>query len=169
MPRFSDFNEGFRNHRIILWIHLLDRGMGLAFEKDWSPFAKDPWWFRENQKLIDKQRKTKKMWEFSMKKKIQVLQRTRNFLGVITFPDLSPELRTKYKQLKQQHTYEGLDEEYTQGVRYTKLKKKYQTSLLNAAIFMRGEGLLQKEIAERLKLSEASVSRMLNKVSIAIP
>lgn len=52
MPRFIDFNEFFRNHRIKFWIHILERGRAVMFSKDWSPFSKDPWWLDENQKII---------------------------------------------------------------------------------------------------------------------
>src|SRR3972149_1934724 len=54
MPRFQEFNEGFRNHRILFWVHLLDRGVGVIWEKDWSPYVKDPWHFDDNQKMLDK-------------------------------------------------------------------------------------------------------------------
>ncbi len=42
MPRFSEFNEGFRNHRIKIWIHVLDRGIAVIFMQDPSALAKDP-------------------------------------------------------------------------------------------------------------------------------
>lgn len=161
MPRFSEFNEGFRNHRIKIWIYLIDRGMGVAFEKDWSPFAKDPWWVDENQKMIDKYRMGKKMHEFTIERKLQVLQRSRNFLGVITFPDLDPEKRLAYKTLKQQWTYSGLNEEYEEGGRYVKLRKKSakDKKLLITALLK--QGVLVKEVGNILGVDPSTVSHLL--------
>lgn len=162
MPRFSDFNEGFRNHRIMIWIYVLERGLGVAFEKDWSPFAKDPWWMDENQKMIDKYRLGKKMSEFTIERKLHVLQKSRNFLGVITFPDLEPDKRLLYKQLKQQHTYEGIDEEYREGERFVKLRKKStkEKKLLIEALLQ--EGYSQSKIGDILRVSPSAISQLLS-------
>jgi len=167
MPRFKDFNEGFRNHRILLWIHLLDRGFGIAFQKDWSPFASDPWWFKENQKIVEKYRR-RKVLGMSLEDKVKILQKSPNFLDIITFPDLPEELRIKYKTLSSQHKYEGLGEEYEAGVRYTKLKDKYQGWLRNAIICLKNQGFSQKQIAQTIQISETSVSRMLRKSPEAV-
>ena len=46
MPRFLDFNEFFRNHRIKFWIHVVDRGVAVIFERDWFPTSSDPWFIK---------------------------------------------------------------------------------------------------------------------------
>jgi predicted XRE-type DNA-binding protein len=162
MPRFSDFNEGFRNHRIKIWIYVLDRGLGVAFEKDWSPFSKDPWWMDENQKMIDKYRLGKKMSSFTLEKKLQVLQKSRNFLDVITFPDLDPEKREMYKQFKQQHTYEGIEEEYSEGDRYVKIRKKSHRDKKLLIEELLQLGYSHQKVADILRVSRSAVSQLVS-------
>lgn len=164
MPKFADFNEGFRNHRIILWIHLLGRGIGIAFQKDWSPFAKDLWWFKENQKLVEKYRKRKKFGDFNLKKKISVLQKSVNFLDIITFPDLNEEDRIFYKKIASKHKYEGLDEEYQRAVQKSKLIDKYQGIVKKSITHLLEDGLNQKDVAKKLGISPDMVSKYKKKI-----
>lgn len=165
MPRFFEFNEGFRNHRIEIWIHLIERGCGAVFMKDWSPWAKDPWWFQENQKLIDKQRKAlgKKLFDFTAKDKIKVFKKSRNFWGIITFPDLPEPLRIRYKELAGKQKYEGLEEDYQSGMKFTKYTKFYHRTLKHAIIELRQNdpNLSQRDIARKLKVSQNLIQKIL--------
>lgn len=165
MPRFYEFNEGFRNHRIKVWIHVIDRGLALVFMKDWSAFVKDPWWFDENQRMIDKYRRGKKFLDFSFGDQINVYKKSRNYVSVITFPDLSEKLRIKYKELSSAHKYEGLETEYAEGVRYTKLRDRYKIAMRKAVIALKEQGLAQEDIAKKLGFSPAFVSETLSKAS----
>ena len=149
MPRFGEFNEGFRNHRIIFWVHLFDRGIGVIFEKDWSPFVKDPWHFDDNQKRIKAYSKRRKFHSFSIRDKLSTLKNSSNFLDVITFPDLDNETRIEYKNLAAAHKYEGLEEEYEQGTRNTAMKKRYQNRIDKLLKFAKEKtGLTEKDIAK---------------------
>ncbi len=124
MPRFSEFNEGFRNHRIQIWIHLLDRGLGIAFTKDWNPFVKDPWHTDENERMVKKYTKGQKLYQMTLERKISILKRSKNFLDVVTFPDLPEDIRIRYKELAASHKYEGMDAEMTRRGRTNKIVAK---------------------------------------------
>jgi len=62
-----------------------------------------------------------------------------------------------------------LEGEYSQGVRYTKLKDKYQTWIMKAIVTLKEQDFSQKQIAEKLGMSEMSVSRLMRKSLKPIP
>lgn len=107
IPRFRDLNEYFRNHRVKFWIHVIARGVGIVFVRDWSPFAKDPWWMDENQKIIDNALKSKRIHDINVELKMKILSRSKNFLTVIKFPDFTDEEREEYQQIIAPSKYEG--------------------------------------------------------------
>ena len=160
MPRFSDFNEGFRNHRISIWIHVVDRGIGVAFMKDDNPFTKDPWHFDKNERLVNKYRRGKRLFQLSTEKKIQIYSRIENFLGVVTYPDLPPELRTRYKELAAKNKYEGLDEELEGLTRSGKREEKWKkrTKLL-AKEMQKKHNVTQTEIAKLMGVTIGAVNQ----------
>ena len=101
IPRFSDFNELFRNHRIKIWIHVIDRGLAVAFiREDVNIFQNDPWRLKENAKLIDKMLKFKKVAELTSDDKINFLSRSFNFWFLTSFDNLSESDERTYKELK---------------------------------------------------------------------
>ena len=159
MPRFTEFNEGFRNHRILFWIHLLDRGIGVVFQKDWSPFSKDPWQFDKNQKSILVSMRSRKFHHIALDTKIKILSRSENFIDVVTFPDLPEEIRIKYKTLAATHKYEGIDEEYAQGFRYQKMKEKWEFRMKKFIEMLEEAGYTQKEIALKIGMSRSLIGK----------
>lgn len=146
MPRFSEFNEGFRNHRILFWIHLLDRGIGIVYEKDWSPFVKDPWHFDDNQKKIDKMVGGRKYGKVDLDRKLNILERSDNCLGRIEFQDLPDEQRILYKELAAKHKYEGLEEELDRGKFYSQMKTRYEDRLEKIVKMLQDNTGMTKEI-----------------------
>jgi len=163
MPRFNEFNEGFRNHRILIWIHIFGRGIGVAFQKDWSPFVKDPWHFDDNQKMIASRGKHLKYYNFKMEDKMRILEKSPNFIGTVTFPNLPEDFVVKYKEMAKQHKYEGLEEEFDQGKRYMTMKKRMEERLNKLiAVFKTETGLSQEEIGRRIGVSGSTLSVMKN-------
>lgn len=162
MPRFKEFNEGFRNHRIKIWIHILDRGIGVVFIKDPSAFAKDPWWFDENQKIIDKYRTGRKLIDLTLKDYMKAYSQSKNYMGLITFPDLIESLRIRFKELSSQHKYEGMDEEYESQEKFSKFTKFYHKTLQFAILEIRknSPNLSDRDIAKKLHVSQPLVSKV---------
>lgn len=151
MPRFAEFNEGFRNHRILIWIHLLDRGIGVVFMKDWNPFTPDPWNTKKNWKSITSYGKKQKYFHLSLEKKLSILEKSPNFVDVITFPDLEPELRLKYKTLAAAQKYKGMDMEKKQNKQQAETRKRYDRNLTKMRNLIKDElGLTDQDIARRI-------------------
>jgi adenylate kinase family enzyme len=141
MPRFRDFNEYFRNHRIKVWIHILERGRAVMFAKDWSPFCKDPWWCDENQKLIEKGTGRQKVISIDFNKKVKFLERTKNFVMEFEFEDLEEETRIKYKELVNKYKYKDMNVDQL-GER-EKLNRDRLTTTLKV---LKGQGLTYAQI-----------------------
>jgi hypothetical protein len=103
IPRFTDLNEAFRNHRVNVWIHVIDRGIALVFKKiSENIFSTDPWKMKENEKLLDKYLvKTKKLFGVDLNEYIEFLSKnTPNFVTAIEFEDLPEDVKNQYRELK---------------------------------------------------------------------
>ncbi|MEM5853896.1 MAG: hypothetical protein QW228_06005 [Candidatus Aenigmatarchaeota archaeon] len=147
MPRFKDFNEYFRNHRIKIWIHVIDRGIALIFKKDWSPFIKDPWRMDENQKLLDEIYKSKKdeYINFSITEKISILKSLPNFVAPVTFPPLTHEEEKLFEELREKS---GI---YEEEVTVSRFEKKWKERFAKLCYYLHEkEGKQYVWIAERI-------------------
>lgn len=103
IPNFMDLNKYFRQHRVRLWIEVIERGTAVMFMRDWSPAAKDKWWLDDMQKKIDLSRKKKPIFTMDAEDKITVLKSSRNYVTTIRFSDLNEEDKRVYKELVDQH------------------------------------------------------------------
>ena len=135
MPRFKDFNEYFRNHRLKVWIHVYARGKAIIFTPDENPFVDDPYWFKESMKYVDKAMRRLKSVKLTDKIVDKVISKCRCFLMVIEFPQLPEDIEINYKELKKTHKYYGLkdemlEEDTSQSVQRNRLLiflRKYMT------------------------------------------
>jgi len=135
MPRFTDFNEFFRNHRIKFWIHVIDRGVGVLFSKDWNPFNNDPWMVQNNLKLVGTMHRRKNIVDYSVDDKVAALKKLKIFVGMVKFEDLTPELKEIYKQGKEKFGYDDLEEQI-ETTKEELLNKKYSQALAHAVTFL---------------------------------
>lgn len=156
LPRFTDLNEYFRNWRVLVWIHVLDRGKAILFARDWSPFCKDIWWLDENQKLIERYRGHKRLIIFDTDDKVKVLAKSKNFMGVLDFPDLDEETKKQYLDMKSKVSYEEDEEDSIS------LREKQHLDELALLIKERIDaGETGQAIANKLGCSQQRVSRLL--------
>jgi len=104
IPSFFHLDSYFRNHRVILWFHIVKRGHCFVFKKLKSPFLKDPWFKNENQSLIDKYQRRRVMDDNIL---IQALRKSKNYVDDFKFPDLPADLKNEYRELaeKEQQKY----------------------------------------------------------------
>lgn len=152
IPRFSDLNEYFRNHRIMFWVHILETGTACLMIRDWSPFSKDPWHLDENKKIIDIARKKRQVGDFTLEEKIALMKKTRGFVGIVKWDDLTTKFKNVYRKGKEHFGYDGLDIATEDGMVG---KKAEELSALRRKLFAKftEEGKSTKEIAELLNIS----------------
>jgi hypothetical protein len=101
MPRFSDFSERFRNHRIKIWIHVITRGVAVVMIKDdINIYTTDPWYMGENSKTLLKATKMKKVVNYSIEEKLNIFSKSRNFLSFFKYDALAPETELRYKEIR---------------------------------------------------------------------
>jgi hypothetical protein len=159
MPRFLDFNEFFRNHRIKFWIHVVDRGVACIFEKDWFPSSSDPWMLKEAQKYNQLIYNRKKTGDFNTEQKIQTLAKLKNFIGVIKFDDLPNNVKKVYKEGKSQFAYEDLEEQVKQDISPEGRLEDYRKKLVITTKNLMDKGLSIKEICKIMGISSRSIGR----------
>lgn len=116
MVRFRDFNEFFRNHKIRIWIHVVERGIAVIMYKDKSPFSKDPWHMDENDGIFRQAIMKKKVVEYTTEDVLKALSKSSNYVDVLYFDDMEEELRIEYKDLKKKYSYDDLDLESSESV-----------------------------------------------------
>jgi len=162
IPRFLDFNEFFRNHRIKFWIHVVDRGVAVIFERDWFPSSTDPWMLKEAQKynyLLYTRRKT---GDFNTEQKIQALSKLKNFIGVIRFEDLPTKLKNVYLKGKAEFAYEDLEEQIRQSEFAPSARaEEYKNKIISAVHNLKERGIVHRDIARILNMSLKSVGNYL--------
>ncbi|MCS7135104.1 MAG: hypothetical protein NZ893_01550 [Candidatus Aenigmarchaeota archaeon] len=147
MPRFKDFNEFFRNHRIKLWIHIVQRGIAVVFGKDWSPFVKDPWRMDDNQKVLDAYYKRYKgsYLTLDIKERVRILSKSPNFLDVFSFQPLTEEEEKRFEELRSKS---GI---YDEEITMTRFEKKWKDRFANLCYWLHvKEGKTYKWIADRV-------------------
>jgi hypothetical protein len=161
MPRFTDLGEYFRNHRIMYWIHVLDRGVGVLMVKDWNPFTRDPWHLVENEKLLagSKYRKTK-IIDYDVGDKIRMLQKTTNFVSIVKFDDLAKDIKKIYLEGKEKYGYENMDQvKSVVGIngKIERLSKQVEKSVLA----LKELGFSNTKIAKTLQIAPVRVQGMI--------
>jgi hypothetical protein len=175
MPRFTDFNEFFRNHRIKYWIHVLDRGEAVLFCKDWSPFNPDVWFMMENKKSIESGYNRRKIIEISNTEKIHLLAKTRIYVGKIRFDKLPTRIHNAYIKGKEQYGYKDMDEQVKSDTpRASHLLDKYRLSFERATEYIASKGLNKMEFYEAIGIPCKTINEFKHKRAskenpIAIP
>lgn len=117
MPRFTDFSEYFRNHRIKLWIHIVDPinnqkefGHAVLMSRSWNPITSDPWGLKIFEKAIELERKRKrKDAEYDLNSKIDLFSQLPSFVDVLEFGWVKQSAWDSYLELKNQIGQEDED------------------------------------------------------------
>lgn len=159
MPRFADFNEGFRNHRIMLWIHVLDRGLAVAFVKDWNIFSPDPWHMKDNYEVLRKSSGRVKLYSLPMERKLELLSRLDNFLDVITYPDLPEPQRIEYKTLAAQQKYEDVEEDLEKLAPRDKL---WRDRFAKTILWLKKNKIKTKELRPEIGMTDDVLANFIN-------
>lgn len=128
IPTFNDLSTFYRNHRVKIWIHILERGIGIVFIKDSNPLVKrdDCWHLEDTEKLFKKVNFNM----LSRQTKIKWLARNKCFVGTLKFKDLPPNIAEKYKYLKTVKKYEPGEEDKPESERIKEMKKNWILAIL---------------------------------------
>jgi len=150
IPRFTDLNEYFRNHRVKFWVHIIDRGLAIVFHKDdVNIFGRDPWHLKENEKYVMSKIKRKRFVEIENKEKINIYSNSQNFFFGFEYPDLPEKISQEYKTLKADYRNVKVKREEREVVKIIKKLKE--------------ENMTQRKIASIIGISEQRVGQLLNK------
>lgn len=99
MPRFTDFTENFRNHRIRTWINVIERGKAIVYIKDRDQTTQDPWHLAEARK--QKMRILKKrISNVTIDERIREERKLPTYLTDFSFPDLPHSIKEIYQDKK---------------------------------------------------------------------
>lgn len=165
ISRFTDLNEFFRNHRVKFWVFIPYRGFAVVFIRDWSPFAKDPWWIDHNQKIIESYMKLKKLKDISKHHKEEILQKCRNFLMTFTYDNLSDEEKKQYAEVVEKYKFETLELAEKAEFEFTKREMtqilKDRERLRNILVFLRDRGVPLKKLCEVAHISASTLRSIL--------
>lgn len=155
MPEFTDFDAFFRQHRILIWIQILERGTAVAFVKSWLPFVSDKWNLKRNQTLLEKAMGKKKVLDLDSEDKLVLLRRSSNYFVDFEFNDLSKHFQKEYQRLKSEVKTELIPETDNSRVAL------YKNAFGNLVEHFYLQGTTQVELSKISGLSVASINNSL--------
>lgn len=164
MPRFTDFGEYFRNHRIMFWLYIVDRGKAVLMRKDDNPFTKDPWHLKDNEFIYAAAMKRKKVIDLFTEDKIRILQKTINYVSVIEFEDMPKNIKKIYLAGKKVRAYDDLD--ITGNVSLGTLAYKYRTAIVGMMHHLLKNKVSYRELSEMTGLTTNALRYTIDNSSI---
>lgn len=152
IPDFYDLDIYFRNWRIKSWLYVPVRGINIVFKKSNSPFSKDKWEQKKNQKMItlieDSANKGKLLSKTDM---ILALRKLKSYGLEFTFDDWEdPVVKEAYLKYKEWGSTIPPEEQETIELSESEKDKK-----VAQALFLKGS--TTKEIADIIGKSLSSV------------
>lgn len=169
MPRFTDFSEYFRNHRLRLWIHIVDpinnqkkEGHAVVMARSWNPVTVDAWGLKRFEASMEKDRKRgKKDVYFSLDDKIAAFSELPGFIDVLRFSWVKQSVWSEYEEIKAKVTVDDSEEFEDDKVQAELEKWKHRTNL--AIRIFQKQGYKKGEIANVFRTSPAAVSAWVKK------
>ncbi len=167
MPRFIDFNEYFRRHRIKFWIQVIDPlslkktdGTAVVFAKSKNFFSDDPWYLRESQKRVEAYSKSKRMREveYSSYDWMKVASKSRNYVGALPFHHMDDVMFAHYTELSKKYSSDDIDTLEDKPSARMVMYRDRQKRLLR---MLQEQGISQEAIGKRLGVNQRRISKML--------
>ena len=164
IPRFRDLTENFRNHRVKLWIHVLERGHAIVYIKDDDAHNTDPWYIDEVSKFKKRAFRGKNPALLPLDKRINIEKKTINFLEYVQFPDFPPEIKEQYVKYKtasriQYEKDKKKEEETSVGRLAIKLKKEKNQLLY--LLYNKDKNFTIEKLAELMDVSKPTIKKTL--------
>ncbi len=166
MPRFTDFSEYFRNHRLRLWIHIVDpinnekkEGHAVVMARSWNPVTIDAWGLKRFEKRLEDERKRgKKDVYYSLDDKIGAFEELPGYIDVMKFKWVRQDIWDVYEQLKAKTNVD--DEEVEEDKASVQIQQWKKRTILAMQIF-KGMDYSNSDIAKVFKTHAVSVASWL--------
>lgn len=155
IPRFTDLNENFRNHRVNVWFNVVDRGIAFMYVPIPVPFFSDPWLMQENAKRYDWLLKTKKGSQITIQDMLSIERRNPCFVDVVYFPDLPTEIKEAYLYLKTK-SREKEEADESDELPKDKLRKALAMKIARE----KEKGITNQVLCDEYALSKSSVQTL---------
>lgn len=167
MPRFNDFQEFFRNHRLKVWIHIYDgisnrkdEGHAAVMVRTWNPIATDAWGTDVFDKIIKKRQKAgMKEAFYTLTEKARMFESLPSFVGHLRFNWVDDVHWHKYLQLKNEAHNDEMEESLESA--RDLLKEKWKNRTVMAIKAMLSMGKKHIEIAKVLGIHREQVYSLL--------
>lgn len=169
IPRLTDANEYFRNHRLKIWIHIVDpisnqkkEGHAVLMSKSWNPVTIDPWGLKVFEAKMTKERKHGKQdVHYTLDDKIALFSELPSFVDVIKFKWVDAKIWAEYNRLKDLNSIKDQDvlEDDKTVLELAKVNKRV---VLCVKIFMK-MGYKKAKIARLFKVHVQTVTNWLKK------
>jgi len=167
IPRFTDIGEFFRNHRIKVWLHIVDEisnkkdvGRAAMMVRTWNPVTTDPWGLDIYQRILQKRQKKGVRENFySLNDKIRMLEFLPSYVGVLNFRWLSEHHWRKYLELKEANHADEMEEMVEDAKNL--LTEKWKRRSLMAIKAMLAMGKTQEEVGKEISMDRTTISKLL--------
>ena len=156
IPRFNDFDEYFRNHRVLFRFWVVDRGVALVYMRDTDKDIPDPWHVKDSIKKKEKIFRNKQLIDVDLNMKIYAESKLKNFLFIFRFDDLPKDIKKKYEDLKEY--YRKIVKEQEELVEESAKLMRWRTYAIRLEYFASMVGLSRIAIGKMLGLARNSIS-----------
>lgn len=157
IPNIWDLDSYYLQHRIKMWIYVVERGKALIFLRDDNPFEDDCWHRKENKKVVNRALKGKVM--VSPQVMANALKKSKNFAYEMTFPDLPEKMKETYVR-KAEEEFEKIEGEEDVENDKTKL---YRLKIEKATEFLYRKGWTQLSLSKLFDYSVSTIVQILKK------
>ncbi len=169
MPRFTDFAEYFRNHRLRLWIHIVDpisnekkEGHAVVIARSWNPVSIDPWGLKIfEKKLADERKRGKKDVYYTLDDKLALFEDLPGFVDVLKFEWVEQSLWDEYLKLKKEVSVD--DDDQLEDDKSIIELDQWKSRTIRAINIFKEMGYSSSEIAKVFNTHATSVASWIRK------
>lgn len=165
IPNFQDLTKSFRDYRVMLRIHVWERGFAMAYIKDFDKDATDPWHIDETIMFKKKVFKSRPLSQRDRNKVYEIERKTINYFMDLHWVDLPEEIKEEYRELKikSREIYVERSDPVLDGK--TDLDKRRMQAIYNLILEVKNcrPGIMQKEIAAISGLNENTIRGLIQR------
>ena len=170
IPRLTDANEYFRNHRLKIWIHIVDpisnqkkEGHAVIMSKSWNPVTIDPWGLKVFEQKMTKERKHgRKDIHYSLDDKIALFSELPSYVDLIKFNWVDSKIWLEYERLKDLNSIKD-EEIFEDDKALLEISKLNSRIVIAIKTFVR-MGYKKSDIAKLFNVHVATVTGWIKKV-----